>query len=146
MEKKVKEKRMEIEGRQFIIRKFSAYVGSYVTFLLSSKLIPLGLSGNMADMSSMLQNLSSIGLSRAEFADLQKDCLEVCFEVVNGMEIPVLNENGSFRAIGLEEDFPTVVKLTVQAVAFNAQSFFGGRNLEDLMPGFSAMKSTGVQT
>ena len=137
---------MNIDGRDFVIKRIEALTGSYVAFKLSSKLLPLGLGGKLSENGIQLQNTATVEMSRAEFTELQMECLKVCFEEVGGKQIPVLNDNGSFRANDLEDDVKTVLTLTVQAVVFNAQSFFEGNLLEKLASKFSAMSHTDAQT
>lgn len=124
--KREKEKTIILDGRTFVIKKFDAFTGSYVAFVLTSKLLPMGLSSQLSGLGAPQPGTASIEMSKKEFFELQKDCLGICYEQVNAdLTIPILNENGSFRALGLENDVKTVLALTVQAIVFNVQGFFG---------------------
>ena len=122
--KRETEKMFEVEGRKFKIVKFDAMTGSYVAFKLFTKALPMGLGSIMSDVEVPL-DASKVEMSRKEFKELQIDCLNVCYEVVDSNVIPVMNENGGFRSIGLEKDTKVVMALTIHALTFNVKDFFG---------------------
>jgi hypothetical protein len=128
MEPKKREtsKEVVILDRKFKIKKFDAMTGSYVAFKLVTKAVPMGMAALLQQEDKDFKlDTSKADMSRAEFKELQLDCLSVCSEIVDGREIQVLNDNNSFRAIGLEDDTKTVLSLTVHALLFNVKDFFG---------------------
>ena len=147
MEKREISKDVEIGGRKFRISKFDALTGSYIAYKVMTQMLPMlsGLQGSPDDpgkvsavISGLMQGKAS--MSKADFIDLQRDCLSVCSEVkmVGSQEAPVriLLENGSWGVEGLENDVSTVLMLTVHALFFNLQSFFDVGALEQMRTAF----------
>jgi len=144
MNSRVKE--VEIAGRQFKIRKFEARTGLYVLVKVLGIFIPMieGLDMNKlisakAPESPQAIDFSGIDFTKTfsgllnlpekEFNEIQNKCLSVCFEVLPGGDIPILNENLTFGVIGLEDDAATVMLLTAHSLLFNVTSFFKGSPL-----------------
>ena len=70
------------------------------------------------------------------FIEIQKDCLSVVeiLNNINGSEMPealILN-NGSLSHKELENDFMTIILLTIEVVMFNVEGFFGEKGLQSL--------------
>jgi hypothetical protein len=125
VEKRETFKVVEISGRKFRIEKFDALTGSYLAYQLLNIALPPMLGGLLAKSGIPVGGSRSAGrvMSKQEFFDFQRDCLAACFEVLPAGNMPVITENG-FGVIGLEQDLPTVLMLTVHALLFNVQSFF----------------------
>lgn len=85
-------------------------------------------------------------MSKADFLELQKDCLSVCAEMLPAGPTPVLNEDGTFGVLDLEHDAPTVLALTVQALAWNLSSFFDESLLTSLSETISNIFRPAAQT
>ncbi|SFU71158.1 phage tail assembly chaperone [Alicyclobacillus macrosporangiidus] len=147
-----KYKDVEINGRKFRIRKFSARDGSYILIKVMSILAPMfqGLDlnqvQNVKDVSDVASNgldvfgmiAKLITLSESDFNYIQEKCLRVCSEHLPSGFVPVLNDNGSFGVLNLEDDTVTVLALTAHALIFNLQSFFAGSPLQGLVGGLLA--------
>lgn len=142
-------KDVEINGRKFRIKKFNALTGSFMLMKITGILAPLvsnldlGKLTNVKDPSEVDVStlnisgiMSSLGsLSEEDFSYVQEKSLKLCSEVLPSGLTPVLNENGSFGVIGIEEDTMTVLALTVHALVFNVKGFFSGSPLESLVGG-----------
>lgn len=141
MSTKFKEIDIPISGktRKFRINKFDARTGSYVLYMIMSKLLPslsgLGAGedgGNKQQPSkAVTQAISSLAMSPDEFRLLQDTALQACEEVLPAGLTPIIGPNGNYAVIGLETEAQAVFVLTLQAVVFNLKGFFteGGLNL-----------------
>ena len=140
-------KEVEIKGRKFSIRKFDARTGSFMLIKVAGLLAPMfgksfGVSfGKVVenaeditmsdiDISGALSVLST--LSEKDFDYIQSKCLKVCYELL-AQPTPVLNDNGSFGVIGLENDTMSVMSLTVHALIFNVSGFFAESPLASMV-------------
>lgn len=130
-------KDVEISGRKFRIKKFNAMTGSFMLLKVIGILTPLfkgvdikkfkdakSLEDLNIDFAEALSGLTS--LPEKDFNDIQVKCLNICFEDLPGGLTPVLNDNGTFGVIGLEDDTMTVMALTVHVLLFNMMGFFPG--------------------
>ena len=127
-------KSFEFGGRKWRIGKFDAMTGSYVAYKLMAEVLPMGI-GQMAGIPKPTNGKT---MSKVDFMDLQRDCLLVCAEALPAGPTPIMNANGTFGVVGLEHDAPTVLALTVQALAWNLTSFFDESLLDSL---FGAMQN-----
>ena len=128
--RRVEYKDVDINGRKFRITRFNALEGSYMLFKIIGVISPLltkkdslNESGEV-DYSMMLGGITS--LSKKDFKEIQLSCLEICSEHLQAGFTKVINENGSFGIIGVENDTATILNLTVQALIFNVADFFLG--------------------
>ncbi|WNF07269.1 phage tail assembly chaperone [Brevibacillus borstelensis] len=143
MQPKVSYKDVEVNGRKFRVKKFTARVGSFMIVKLTSLLAPIfssirsntGDDFNVEDMdiAGILGQLSNI--SEKDFDYIQEQALKVCYEHLPSGLAPVLNENGTFGVLDLEEDAATIMTLTIHALGFNLTSFFQGSGLSGLVGG-----------
>jgi len=90
------------------------------------KLDAFNISGIMTELGS---------LSEKDFNYVQDKCLQVCSEVLPAGMTPILNSNGSFGVLGLEEDTMTVLALTAHTLIFNVKGFFSASPLASLLGG-----------
>lgn len=120
MDKRETLKNVEIDGRKFTVKKFDAMTGSYIAYKLMAELLPAGMSAKLGVPSTSDKKM----MSKEDFFDLQKDCLRVCEEPLPVGSTPVLDTEGNFQVIGLEQDAKTVLALTFYALTFNLSSFF----------------------
>jgi hypothetical protein len=145
----VESKTVEVNGRKFRIRKFSARDGSYIVLKVSALLAPLFEGVNWKKISTLKNpeevDLSQInitqaigklsGLKEEDFAYLQDKCLRVCDEQLPSGYVSVLAENGTFGVLGMDEDLLTVMALTAHALVYNLSGFFSGTGLGGLLSG-----------
>jgi hypothetical protein len=142
MDKREDHKIVELAGRKWRIEKFDALTGSYIAYQLMSQMLPGGLDAQITgDQAPKGRPL----MSKQEFANLQLDCLHVCYEVLPAGKAPVIGENGAWGVAGLENDTITIVALTIHALVFNIAGFFDGNALKGLVNSFSDMSLFGAQ-
>jgi hypothetical protein len=150
MEKRENYKDIELGGRNWRICKFDARTGSYMIFKLLGILSPAfksldlnkikGQKPEDFDFNSLnlTEALSGItNLPEEEFFYIQNKCLKVCFEMLPAGMTCVLNENGSFGVLEVEDDTMLVLGLMTHALMFNGQSFFPGSLFNSLIGGAS---------
>lgn len=142
-------KDIDINERKFRIKKFSALTGGFMLIKIAGILAPffknLDLSKFKDAKDPSEVNLAALNipgimaelgnLSEDDFNYIQKKCLQVCSEMMPAGLVPILNDNGSFGVIGLEEDTMTVLALTVHTLIFNVKGFFHGSPLASLVGG-----------
>jgi hypothetical protein len=134
MSKRETEKIITLSEREFKIERFDALTGSYIAFTLAEKFLPMGLEAK-AGLTNMPKGREL--LSRAEFMQLQKDCLGVVSEILPAGARPVIAENGYWGVSNIEKDTRLVLILTVHALAFNVAGFFDGEGLQELKAGLA---------
>lgn len=137
------------QERTFKIKKFNALTGSFILYNILNKVLPAFLSsefGNAGNgelptedkLGNIAKSLNKLEMSRDEFVKFQLDCLSVCYEVLPGREVPVIDPGtGNFGAIGLEDNTAIVMNLTVRALMFNVKDFFQDGGLTSLMMGLA---------
>lgn len=139
-------KDITLNDRRWRIGKFDARTGSYIIMKLVPFLLSAGLS-NMAQI-SMEDIAMRIGalitrFSKAEFYELQNDCLSVVKEVteVDGKEValPLMLASGKWAVKDIEDDTLLILALTTQALVFNITGFFEGNALEKLGINFKTL-------
>jgi hypothetical protein len=154
MNPKENHKDVEVNGRNFRVRKFDALTGSFMLIKLTGLLAPLLKNIDLKKLDLKEPNtmdeasdinldafdlpgiMSALGnLPEEDFKYIQGKCLRVCHESLSAGLTPVLNTNGSFAVMGLDEDTMTVMALTVHALVFNVKGFFTGSPLASLVGG-----------
>jgi len=128
MNKRVLFKTFELDGRKWRIGKFNAMVGSYIAYKLMAEVMPLGI----AQQAGIPVPAGGKSMSKADFIELQKDCLSCCYEFLPAGPAPVINENGTFGVEDLENNVKVVMALTIQALIFNVSDFFTENLLSSL--------------
>ena len=142
-------KSVEINGRKFRIKKFSARDGSFIVLKVSALLAPMfegmkwdklsnakkpeDVDTSQINIAQMFGKLTE--LKESDFSYLQGKCLRVCEEELKAGYTPVLADNGMFAVNGLDDDVLTVMALTVHALVFNLSGFFTGTGLGGLLNG-----------
>ncbi len=130
-----KTKIIELNGYKFKIKKLNAFTASYIAVQIGFSLAGGLFSAGNVNKVDMLQKAIS-GMDKEKFIEIQKDCLSAVEIIndVNGSEMPealVLN-NGSLSHKELENDFITIMLLTIEVVMFNVEGFFGEKDLQSL--------------
>ena len=118
-------KDIEIQGRRWRIRKMDARTASY---WLNKIMLTSGSAKSQGEFSAAAAKMLG-GMSKADYADFQNDCLSVCFELqeMQGqiVPMPVLRIDGSWNVEGLDYDLQTVMELTMSGfVAGVSDDFF----------------------
>lgn len=150
-------KDVTINERTFRIKKFDARTGSRMVFKImkifssifdGKDLTKLKDVKKASDVDLGAFNLGGIinelgNLSDDDFTYIQDNCLKVCSELLQAGPTPIIDDNGNFAVIGLDDDTMTVLALTAHAVIFNVQGFFQGSQLMGLFPGILATSQRG---
>nr|DAW16994.1 MAG TPA: tail assembly chaperone protein [Caudoviricetes sp.] len=134
VKKRETEKELEIEGRTFVIKKFDPLLGNYVALQVVTFILPFGLGdmlnkqmGKGTESSSAIPTAGSSNakmMGKAEFLELQRDILSVCYERLPGGLTPVVRENGTY---GISDFTSTIaLQLLIGSIAFNLSDFFVG--------------------
>jgi hypothetical protein len=137
---KEKFKYIELGDRKWVIGKFDALTGSYIAAKLMATALP---SGMEQQMDIDLPKGRSF-MSRAEFRELQIECLKVCYEDLKAGKAPVMGDNNAWGVADIEDDMALVISLTIHALIHNVAGFFEGNALKDLLASFRGMKLAGV--
>lgn len=140
MDKRETSKIVPLDGRKFRINKFDAMTGSYIAYKLMGEMLPMGLSAKVGAPSS-----SNI-MSKADFVDLQKDCLKACAEMLPAGDAQVMNEDGTWGVNDLEKDAKTVLALTIHVLTFNIMGFFDESLLSSMAEAMSIILPQNAKT
>lgn len=130
MSKRETSKVVMIGDRKFRVEKFDALTGSYIAFTLMQKLLPLGLEGKLGGGFKLPAGRDL--MTREEFTHLQKDCLQVVYEILPAGARPIIDEAGHWGVNDIDRDTALVITLTIHALAFNIAGFFAGGGLQGL--------------
>lgn len=155
----MEEKIVELKGRKFVIKKFDARTGSFMLIKVTGIVAPM-LKGmdlnkitaknkdevnlNDIDVAKVVSGLTS--LSEQDFNYINDKCLQVCFEVLPAGPTRVMNPDGNFGVIGLENDAATTLPLVAHTLIFNVMGFFGAELFSSISRGISSMKSFTAKT
>lgn len=138
---KEKDKHIELGGRKWIIGKFEARTGSYIAAKIMSSALPSGLEEQL-NLPSLPKGRSF--MSKAEFFELQNECLKICYEDLPAGKSPVMADNDAWGVANIEDDMVLVISLTIHALIHNISGFFVGSGLKDLLASLRGMKLAGV--
>ena len=122
-----------------IVKKLVAIIASFFRATDVKRLEDIKLEDIKIDMSSVINALGDI--KDEDFDYIQTACLKVVSEVKGTGFIPVMNDNGTFGVIGLDNDTMTVLHLTAHALVFNVTGFFQESPLASMFEGmFSSFR------
>ncbi|MDQ7094215.1 hypothetical protein REC12_11505 [Desulfosporosinus sp. PR] len=149
----MEEKIVEIKGRKFVVKKFDARTGSFMLIKVMGIVAPMlkGLDLNkITEKNKEEVNLNDIdvikvvsgltSLSEQDFNYIHDKCLQVCFEVLPAGPARVMNSDGNFGVVGLENDSATTFPLVAHALIFNVMSFFSESPLAGILGGLLGTK------
>lgn len=163
MEARVITKNIEVDGRRFIVKKYTAMDGLKIAKLIMAKILPIfqdfiplvqkmqtkrpddkkeaeteAVSDEM--LSEITENLSLDTIAAAlekisdqDFDYIMKKSLQSISEVLPAGEEPVMHGNGSYGVEGIEYDPIIVLRLTCEAVMWGCGDFFDGNRLGSVM-------------
>ncbi|WP_061343001.1 phage tail assembly chaperone [Clostridium botulinum] len=146
-------KDIEINERNFRLKKLDARTGTFMLFKLTKllpsvienidldKLDPENLSiSNLKDLNLTKMLKPLFELSEEEFRYIQDNCLKVVSENLPAGFQPVLNKNNTWGVLNVENDAVLVMNLTVQSLVFNFMGFFAGSPLTSIIEGVNLSK------
>lgn len=138
-------KEVEAEGRSFIIGKMNPLQGSYVSFKLVGKLLPIiknlpegDEELNLTELACSLDTLFS--MDQKDFEFIQKAALSCVKERLQGNAPYVINPQTGNIGI-LDADTPLIMNLTIQSLVFNMSGFFN----EDILTSLTGKMSNTFQ-
>lgn len=162
MESRVVTKNIEIEGRKFCVRKYTAMDGLKIAKLLMAKILPVFQDfvpliksmvnkGKKSDEISVEEAVDNISLdtiaaaldkvSTEDFDYIVAKSLQSVSEVLPAGNAPVMYENGVYGVEDVEYDALLVLRLTCEAVLWGCGGFFDGDRLNSVMkPLFGGQK------
>lgn len=131
MKKRETFKKIKFDGRDWRIDKFDAMTGSYIAYKLIGENLPMGIKIDGIPKAPAGSKI----MSKADFIELQTDCLKVCYEILDAGPSPVMNDNGSWGVEGVENNAKLALALTVNALVWNIADFFDESLLQTLATG-----------
>ncbi len=114
-------KDIEIAGRKWRISKLPAQTACYII----TKGLPRMFGFNINGMMGLPESKEREELSFDEFTRLQRLILSACSEILPAGPTPMFDEQGKFTVIGLEHEGGILWTLTMHALGFNLEGFFG---------------------
>jgi hypothetical protein len=126
-------KDIKIGDHEYRIKKLPAKTALWIAMQFFTKMMPpqieakIGIGKLSSDRKEMTEE---------EFSSLIDYCLMAAerYESMSSgkMPIPVIHRKGVFAIPELEDDFITVVSLTIHVIVFNISAFFNGEGMEIL--------------
>lgn len=109
------------------IGRFYPHVGSFISFQMTTKVMPAFLGGGVAFKGIPIA-IGGSPLTEEEFYTIQNHCLAVC-SVLNehGVPSPIRMKDGRLDP-RIADDFPAVLALTIHTLKFNIERFFSEGN------------------
>lgn len=132
-------KKVKINDREYVIKKFDAMTGLKIGRLVIAKaapLIPLLDIGNGKNTETKEENeeriYNAVGgilatMTDEDVEDLVKKCLGVCYiDLPAGLQ-PIIDETGHYGVDDVEYDMGLTIRLCVEAIKWGASDFFDGK-------------------
>lgn len=123
MENRVSEKVVQVNGREFIIRKFTPFFGVYLAAQTFGSVV-----GSKNKLEALVKSV--LNKPQSEFIKLQQDVLKYCFEKLPAGPTAVVDENGNFAVMNM--DAPLALNLFIQTLLFSMSDFFTEEVMESL--------------
>ena len=123
MENRVSEKQVQVNGREFIIRKFTPFFGVYLAAQTFGSIL-----GAKNKLEALVKSI--LDKPQSEFIKLQQDVLKYCFEKLPAGSTAVVDENGNFAVMNM--DAPLALNLFIQTLLFSMSDFFTEEVMESL--------------
>ena len=133
MSERINEKRIEIKGRKFQINKMDALESLAILKELLTRAMPFDLTSIFGDeINKLIGSSSSVAsvmnskkdMSIDEFILFQRRLLKYAYEILPSGPVQVMNQYGEFGIIDADKDLTMVLKLLIEIVRFNYESFF----------------------
>ncbi len=154
-------KSIEINGRKFRIKKFSARDGSFIVVKVAGLLAPMFEGVKWSNMANVKKpedvDISQINIAQmfgkltelkeSDFGYLQEKCLRVCEEELKAGYTPVLADNGTFQTVTTTAA-ASAGATTIDVVSFTASAAFAigvaVSNAETILEAVTACRSNNV--
>lgn len=118
MEERENIKFIPVLGRKFYTTKMDAFRANYLLGE-SRRILP---SLGFGDLIGVTNTASVV--TEEEFIKFQKKCLSYCYEKLPAGDTKVIDEEGNFAVMGLDNQPSAVLALVLAVVVFNIQGFF----------------------
>ena len=128
MEKRELYREFQLAGRKWRVGKWDARTGSYWAHKFMTETPPQSIRKGLANVGVF----GSQAMNKADFFDLENDCLALVDEHLDAGWTPILNADGNFAVVGLEKEGGLVLLFVIQAMDFNLRSFFPEGGLASL--------------
>ena len=128
-----KEKYIEIESRKFVAKKFPAKTAIKMSKTILAKALPAfsGFSESVnqsadGDNEILFKNISEVfdKLSDEDLDKVVDTSLMFCGEILPAGQAAVLNKDGTFGVVGVEDDMILTLRLVAEVLLFNYADFF----------------------
>ena len=130
MERKIKEI-VTYEDRTFVIKKMTPFEGIAVLKEILTKALPIDFLSFLNDSGagidkilSMTNSVSKKEMSIDEFVVFQKRLMKNVYEKLKSGDVPVIQENGDFGVLDMEENMFLVGFLLLKVIEVNYKDFF----------------------
>ncbi len=123
MENRTTEKSIKVNGRDFILRKFTPFFGVYLAAQTFG-----GIMGTKNKLEGLVKSILS--KPKEDFIKLQQDVLKYCFEKLPAGPTAVVDENGNFAVMNM--DAPLALNLFIQTLLFSMSDFFTDEVMESI--------------
>lgn len=143
-------KDIEINERNFRLKKIEARTGSFLLFKLVKILAPVFQGLDLDNLDKV--DLNDINLTDAlgsifdlpedEFRYIQDNCLRVIQEDLSGDFVNILDKDGNFAVADLEYDTGLLMNLTIQSLVFIVKGFFTENLLGSMLEGLNLSQPT----
>lgn len=135
MSERTNSKMLEYRDRKFEVRKMDALESLAVLKELLTKALPFDIMSMFGNEISQLMGSSQLGsigsmldskkdMTIDEFILLQKRMLKYSYEILPSGPVQVMTNNGDFGVMDVDQDLNLILKLLVESVRVNYESFF----------------------
>lgn len=119
-------KKVEVNGKDYVITKFDARTGIKLARLILSKASGILMSNGESEDELTKMLVSVIGnLSDDDIDSILDKCLKVCSLSLPAGNQPVMDKNGNYGVKELEYDIVSSLKLCIEAIKWGCMGFFG---------------------
>lgn len=125
---------VEVNERKFVIKKMNPMLSCYLLTTISTKVLPMALQIALKAIGQEPAVSTGKEMSFEEFETFQKHILSCVSERLPAGDTPIFDKSGNFAVIGLEDDGPLILRLTVDALQFNFKDFFTASLWKGLIP------------
>lgn len=130
MENRIAEKHIKVNGREFILRKFTPFFGVYLATQAFNNI-----AGSKNKLTALIKSV--MDKPKEEFVKLQQEVLSYCFEILPAGPTAVVDSNGNFAVMNM--DGPLALNLFTQTFLFSMIDFFTEEVMESLTQGMEGI-------
>ena len=129
-------KEVMIGEQKYRVTRFTAETGSWIAFKVLMSALPAGIDASLPIPLPKGRDV----MSKADFLDIQRECLRVCFSVTDDNLVnPLMTADGRYTDPEISHDMVLVIALTVHTLLFNIMPFFEEGQLAKLTGAFASL-------